>query len=151
MGYDYGYNAAVEKAKREKHRVVSTFFRYCPLCYMGNAVRLHVHGVGGRDVAICSRCGASWHVYFGFWGGLKWAKLEKESHDGKGREHLGIEHEPEFWSKLAFEARADYEEKRTIVRETKIVTEIVKIRCQFCGNLYDESIDRCPYCFGHRR
>ena len=150
MGYSYGYYA-LEKAKREKRRVISTFFRYCPLCYMGNAVRCEVHSVGGKDCAICSRCGASWHVYFGFIGGLSWAKLEKESYDGKGREHLGIEHKPEFWSRLAFEGRADSQEKRTIVRETKIVREIVKIRCQFCGNLYNESIDRCPYCAGHRR
>jgi hypothetical protein len=150
MGYSYGYYA-LERAKREKRRVISTFFRYCPLCYMGNAVRCKVHSVGGKDYAICSRCGASWHVYFGFSGGLRWAKLEKESYDGKGREHLRIEREPEFWSRLAFEGRADLEEKRTIVRETEIVREIVKIRCQFCGNLYNESIDRCPYCAGHRR
>ena len=150
MGYSYGYYA-LERAKREKRRVILTFFRYCPLCFMGNAIRCTVHSVAGKDYATCSRCGASWHVYFGFSGGFKWAKLEKESYDGKGTEYLGIEHEPEFWSRLAFEGRANLEEKRRVVREREIVREIVKIRCQFCGNLYDESTDRCPYCGGHRR
>lgn len=32
--------------------------------------------------------------------------------------------------------------------EKEIIHEIVKIRCQYCGNLYDEYQDKCPYCGG---
>ena len=33
------------------------------------------------------------------------------------------------------------------VREKEVTTrEVVKIRCQFCGCLYDEVIDKCPSC-----
>jgi uncharacterized membrane protein len=34
------------------------------------------------------------------------------------------------------------------VREREIIREVVKIRCSYCGNLYDESQDKCPYCGG---
>jgi rubrerythrin len=35
-----------------------------------------------------------------------------------------------------------------IVKETEIIREIVKIRCSYCGNLYDETEDKCPHCGG---
>ena len=42
------------------------------------------------------------------------------------------------------------EERTAIVREREIIKEIVKIRCQYCNNLYDEKYDKCPYCGGKR-
>jgi len=136
---------SVERAKRKASKSVLTFFRYCPLCYMGNAIRCKFHTLIGKDYAICSRCGATWHINHGLTG-FKWAKLEKESHDGKGREYLGKEFKSEFWSRLAFEGRAELEEKRRVVKEREIIKEIVKIRCSYCHKLYDERHDRCPYC-----
>lgn len=32
----------------------------------------------------------------------------------------------------------------TVVRE--VVRTVVKVRCRFCGNLMDETLDRCPFC-----
>ncbi len=35
------------------------------------------------------------------------------------------------------------------VREKEVTTrEVVKIRCQFCGCLFDEVVDKCPSCGG---
>jgi hypothetical protein len=34
------------------------------------------------------------------------------------------------------------------VREREIIREIVKVRCPYCGNLYDETEDKCPHCGG---
>jgi hypothetical protein len=34
------------------------------------------------------------------------------------------------------------------VVEREIIREIVKIRCPYCGNLYDETEDKCPHCGG---
>lgn len=31
-----------------------------------------------------------------------------------------------------------------------IQREIVKIRCPYCGNLYDQTLDNCPHCGGGR-
>jgi flagellar basal body-associated protein FliL len=39
-------------------------------------------------------------------------------------------------------------EAQPIVKEKEIIREIVKIRCSYCGNLYDENQDKCPYCGG---
>jgi hypothetical protein len=32
------------------------------------------------------------------------------------------------------------------VIEKEIIREIVKIRCPYCNNLYDEKLDKCPHC-----
>jgi hypothetical protein len=32
--------------------------------------------------------------------------------------------------------------------EREIIREIVKVRCSYCGNLYDETEDKCPHCGG---
>jgi hypothetical protein len=34
----------------------------------------------------------------------------------------------------------------SVVKEKEIIREIVKIRCSYCGNLYDETLDKCPHC-----
>ena len=39
-------------------------------------------------------------------------------------------------------------ENQVVVKEKEIIREIVKIRCSYCGNLYDEKLDRCPHCGG---
>jgi DNA-directed RNA polymerase subunit RPC12/RpoP len=42
------------------------------------------------------------------------------------------------------------EERATVVKEREIIREIVKIRCPYCNNLYDEKYDKCPNCGGKR-
>jgi rubrerythrin len=37
-------------------------------------------------------------------------------------------------------------ENQTVIREKEIIREIVKIRCPYCNNLYDEKLDKCPNC-----
>ena len=34
------------------------------------------------------------------------------------------------------------------IKEKIVVREIVKIKCRYCGNLYDHTSDRCPHCGG---
>ena len=35
---------------------------------------------------------------------------------------------------------------KEIIKETRI---IVKVRCPYCKNLYEETYDKCPHCGGH--
>jgi len=42
-------------------------------------------------------------------------------------------------------------EGAAVVKEREIIREIVKIRCPYCNNLYDEKYDNCPYCGGKRK
>jgi len=41
-------------------------------------------------------------------------------------------------------------EEPAVIKERETIREIVKIRCQYCGNLYDEKDDKCPHCGGKR-
>jgi flagellar basal body-associated protein FliL len=34
--------------------------------------------------------------------------------------------------------------------QKEVIREIVKIRCPYCGNLYDEDQDKCPTCGAKR-
>jgi hypothetical protein len=43
------------------------------------------------------------------------------------------------------------EEGAVVVKEREIIREIVKIRCPYCDNLYDEKYDKCPHCGGRRK
>jgi len=43
------------------------------------------------------------------------------------------------------------EEEAAVVKEREIIREIVKIRCPYYNNLYDEKYDKCPHCGGKRR
>ena len=36
------------------------------------------------------------------------------------------------------------------VREKEIIREIIKIRCPYCGSLYDEKETKCPNCGGNK-
>jgi hypothetical protein len=41
--------------------------------------------------------------------------------------------------------------ERTVVKEIIKETQvIVKVRCHYCSQLYDEVIDKCPHCGGRR-
>ncbi len=39
-----------------------------------------------------------------------------------------------------------FPENPQVVREKEIIREVVKIRCSYCGTLYDETLDKCPNC-----
>jgi DNA-directed RNA polymerase subunit RPC12/RpoP len=56
-----------------------------------------------------------------------------------------------FYRLLKRPAPKPPEESPTIVKEREIIKEIVKIRCPYCNNLYDEKYDKCPHCGGRRR
>jgi len=37
-----------------------------------------------------------------------------------------------------------------VAREKEIIREVIKIRCPYCGNLYDENQTKCPNCGANR-
>ncbi len=41
-------------------------------------------------------------------------------------------------------------EETALIKERETIREIVKIRCPYCSNLYDEKYDKCPHCGGKR-
>lgn len=124
---------------------VLTYFSYCPLCYTYGAIISHkspLSGLGGKDHIICINCGAKWHIK-----GSKWAKLEKTSFNSKGKEFLRKKCKLEFWQKMAYDGRKG---KTPIPIIKEVVRQVVKVRCPYCHNVYDETYDTCPYCGAHR-
>jgi hypothetical protein len=37
-------------------------------------------------------------------------------------------------------------EKNEVVKEKEVVRQIIKVRCPYCGNLYDETLEKCSTC-----
>ena len=42
-------------------------------------------------------------------------------------------------------------EGAAVVKEREIIKEIIKIRCPYCNDLYDEKHDNCPHRGGKRK
>lgn len=134
---------------REQVSVVKHLFKYCPLCGGRDSIELFMPGLG-KDRIACADCGAIWHLKFsGLTGGLSWAKLEKTSVDGRGRELLGAHEKAELWQNMAIAAKRQSEAKYSptvVQREVTINREIVKIPCDHCGALIDETGNFCSHC-----
>ena len=83
---------------------VRGFFPSCPLCG-GRQIEVNLVR-GGRDTLSCKNCGARWHLYIGL-RGLKWAELDLEAIDGKGKEFLGRRLAGDDWRKIARKKRKE--------------------------------------------
>jgi len=106
----------------------------------------------------CIDCDASWEPfmsYDGVWN-LVSARLVSIGSTGEGKDLLNKMRPPLFWKKMfrsGFKKWTHEEKLQTIPKQPEkvvIIREIVKIRCPYCGGLYDEVNNRCPYCDGKR-
>lgn len=146
--------SADERLSKALESDVRGYFPCCPLC---GSKKIEVNLiVGGRDTLSCESCGARWHLYVGL-SGLKWAELDVEADDGRGRELLGKRFTKDELRVMAQDARKtiktvkdtheEASKQKEIIREKEI---IVKVRCSYCHNLYDELLDKCPHCGAKR-
>jgi hypothetical protein len=141
----------------EKRKEVSQFFPYCPFCQKKTIETQFCYDWFARDYIICSNCHARWHICF-YEGHLKWAKLIELDADLKGREYFQIQHKPSFWYDMLLgrlHGKTDVPQsvvrEREIVKEKEVIKEtevIVKVKCQYCGKRYNETLDVCPHCGG---
>lgn len=49
------------------------------------------------------------------------------------------------------ESEPQHKVQTEIIKEREVIREIVKIRCAYCGNTYEEKLDKCPSCGAHAR
>jgi len=142
--------------KIEIETLVTTSFSHCPFCLAEGPMQFEWdHSIPKQ--MICSGCGAKWGLLFGLnehWSFLG-AKLSDIGSTGKGTNLKGRMYDKEFWQKMVFKGASEKpplrKERVPIAAEkTVIIREIVKIRCPYCGGLYDEPKDRCPSCGGKR-
>ena len=107
----------------------------------------------------CKSCGATWEPYMSY--DVEWvftsATLVKLGKERKGSSFLNRMYSADFWKEMSDPNPAGNDEVNPNSGQSLgesdrvvIIREVVKIRCQYCGGLYDEVQDRCPYCGGKR-
>ncbi|MEM2118743.1 MAG: hypothetical protein QW840_01310 [Candidatus Bathyarchaeia archaeon] len=136
-------------------RAIRDAFRKCPFCENAEMEFDWVRLVPRRMT--CKGCGASWEPLMNFDGSwtLVAAKLVSVGENGKGKELLNKMQPKDFWEeqcRIAPKEKASMSAKESAQSPEKVVLlrEVVKIRCPYCGGLYDEVESRCPHCFGKR-
>jgi hypothetical protein len=127
---------------------VSKYFKYCPLCFSKDSIVFEWGWID--DYMFCEDCGARWHINSGLTG-FHWASLMKDSIEQKEPGLIGVKKPPHFWLERAIKGRKASRKTDYTSKVVKIVKEvIVKVRCPYCQQLYDETLDGCSYCGGYR-
>jgi DNA-directed RNA polymerase subunit RPC12/RpoP len=138
--------------------LVTICFAHCPFCQTEGSLMRFEWGNSIPRSMICSNCEAKWELLFGLdkdWSFLG-AKLVDTGSTKKGANLKGKLYDTRFWKKTVLQGVSEkplsLERERvpSVAERTIIIREIVKIRCPYCGGLYDEPKDRCPYCGGKR-
>lgn len=136
--------------------LVKTCFSRCPFCLVENSMEFEWGATIPKEMS-CTNCGARWRLLFGLNGtwrllGATLVDLGSTMKSSKLKEKMFSE---EFWQKAVKEGLTEKplvlrKEKPSVAEKVVIIREVVKIRCPYCGGLYDEVKDRCPYCGGKR-
>jgi RNA polymerase subunit RPABC4/transcription elongation factor Spt4 len=134
---------------------VREYFIACPLCG-SKELKVNIAQIG-KDTMFCENCGARWHLFFSL-SAFRWAELEVEADDGKGRELVRRRLTKDEWQRMAREVRrrltTDSERSSpptALIKEKEtIIKEIVMIPCKYCGTLMPQTVTFCPNC-GARR
>lgn len=144
--------------RTEIENLVTASFSKCPFCLTeGSRMRFEWGHSIPRSMT-CSGCGAKWELLFGLnkdWTFLG-SKLVDVGSTKKGIKLVGKLYDGRFWRKAVLQGVSEKPlvlERERVPRaaeRTIVIREIVKIRCPYCGGLYDEVKDRCPYCGGKR-
>ena len=127
---------------------VTKFFPQCPLCG-SKSLEFDIEYGSVRDYVYCLGCNAKWEID---WKGedfkIEYVILlevgDTEKHELKNRKQS-----PEFWRRMALKTGED----PRIARAKKMIQEkrrLIKVRCEYCGVLFDGTLDVCPHCGGKR-
>ena len=142
---------APQPKRTEVENLILTYFPICPFCKTKG-----MEFTWGRLVPqrmTCRGCGASWEPFLSYDGGWSFigAKQVSSSSGAKGNNLVGKLYSEAFWKKKCSPDSVEEEtEMAKRPAKTVIIREVVKVRCPYCGGLYDEVDNRCPYCGGKR-
>ena len=126
---------------------VAKFFPSCPLCG-SNSLECDIEYGSVQDYIYCLDCKAKWEID---WKGedfkIEYIILLEVGDAEKYGSLIKEKHSPEFWLKMT----SDTKEVKPISKtETNEKAAIGKVRCEYCGTLFNEVLDVCPYCGGER-
>jgi hypothetical protein len=127
---------------------VAEYFLRCPLCG-SKTLGFDVEYGRSLDYIYCWGCNAKWEID---WKGedLRIESItlvEVGNTDKNGLK--GVKQSPEFWRRMVLQAK----EVEAITKEKEVIREkevIIRVRCAYCGTLYNEVLDVCPHCGGKR-
>ena len=75
--------------------------------------------------------------------------MDEVERDFEPEEDLETEDESKD-SEETVEVDEDSEKTEPIpFKEHEVMKEVVKVKCQYCGQTYEQTEDKCPYCGGH--
>ncbi len=121
-------------------------FLRCPLCHEEESLE---KSFGFRKShLLCHNCGAKWSLHYSM-AELVGATLVNTNMDDKGEDLLQKEFRPEYWRRMALKKTEKPEETSTKMSIREIIKEkevIVKVRCPYCKNTYQETLEKCPNC-----
>ena len=140
----------------EIEHLILTSFPNCPFCGAKDMKFEWGHLV--PKIILCQNCGASWEPLMSYDGNWTFvaARLISVDSQKKGTNLLKKMYSRDFWEKMLISSHEKWKSEQVTkevpkeVTKTVIIREVVKIRCPYCGALYDEIKDRCPYCSGKR-
>jgi Zn ribbon nucleic-acid-binding protein len=141
--------------QKEQEKRVMEYFHYCPFCYAKDSMSFNWDI--GNITMYCKECGAKWSLHWSILRhGFVGAKLVNPDVEGKGKSLLKDEHPPDFWKSMGLSGHRIQVPPppmtpTSTAKEKEIITKkevIIKIRCPYCKNLYDETLDKCPRCGG---
>lgn len=151
------YEAPTPPRRDEVENRILSYFSSCPFCK--SQTMEFTWGDLVPNGMTCQNCGATWEPDMSY--NVEWvftsATLVKLGKERKGSSLLNRMYSADFWKELASPNPAANDQERTKSEQSPgapnrvvIIREVVKIRCRYCGGLFDEVQDRCPYCGGRR-
>jgi ribosomal protein L37E len=119
---------------------VAACFPQCPFCG-SKSLHYDVEYGSVQDYIYCIDCNAKWEID---WKGedfeVEYITLLEVGDSGKYGNLINEKHSPEWWSRMMLNSR---EQVPAVNAET-----VSKVRCEYCGTLYNEALDECPNCGG---
>jgi RNA polymerase subunit RPABC4/transcription elongation factor Spt4 len=119
---------------------VAEYFPQCPLCG-SKSLEYDVEYGSVQDYIYCHDCNAKWEID---WKGedfkIEYLILLEVGDSEKYSNLIKEKHSPEFWREMMSNSK---EPVSIAGAET-----VSKVRCEYCGTLFNEVLDACPYCGG---
>jgi RNA polymerase subunit RPABC4/transcription elongation factor Spt4 len=119
---------------------VAEYFPQCPLCG-SKSLEYDVEYGSIQDYIHCLDCNAKWEID---WKGedfkIEYIILLEVGDSEKYGNLIKQKQSAEFWREMMSNSK-----EQVPIAKAETVN---KVRCEYCGTLFNEELDACPYCGG---
>lgn len=131
----------MKRIKKSAQAQILRHFPSCPLCHKNKSIRIYWGGASTgkvRDILACSNCNARWRFYSDLSGNVCWAKLDRDSVDGKAKFIMGERRRLEFWRNLAIDG--------SLIERLQMTPAKDAFLCPSCGYKNPIRFNYCGRC-----